>query len=199
MRSPLRAVSTAILATFLVSFSQSVAEAGRTVVHRGRGGRTTVVHKGPRRTVVVHKGFPLARTWPTVVIRTPIRPVRVLTPRLYLAPVFFAPLIVATAPKNISWEDTEVIEKREEWVETTLNADARGSRLFLNIEGLAQLSFAEVVFDNGESQVVDFVDKDVKEGRYLLLDFKNGRKVDHVRVVGRARTDEAGLTLLLEK
>ena len=56
-----------------------------------------------------------------------------------------------------------------------------------------------MVFDNGESRVVDFAEKTHGEGLYELLDFKDGRKVDHVRMVARARTDEAKVVLRMQK
>ncbi len=36
-------------------------------------------------------------------------------------------------------------------------------------------------------------------GLYPLLDFADGRKVDHVRMVARARSDEAKVALKMEK
>jgi hypothetical protein len=53
-------------------------------------------------------------------------------------------------------------------------------------DGPAEISFAEVVFDNGEAQVIDFNDRTYRQGTYSLLDFRNGRKVDHVRIVAKA-------------
>jgi hypothetical protein len=37
------------------------------------------------------------------------------------------------------------------------------------------------------------------EGLYELLDFKDGRKVDHVRVVARAATKDARVVLRMQK
>jgi len=65
--------------------------------------------------------------------------------------------------------------------------------------GPAQISFAEVVFENGETQVVDFNDRAQKLGTYSLLDFRDGRKVDHVRMVAKADTDSATIALQLLK
>jgi hypothetical protein len=47
--------------------------------------------------------------------------------------------------------------------------------------------------------VVDFDDKVFKPGLYTLLDFKDGRKVDHVRVVARAMSDATRLTARILK
>ncbi len=78
-----------------------------------------------------------------------------------------------------------------------MNADARGTALFLEIEGKAKLNFAEVVFENGDVQVVDFEEKTHPAGLYLLLDFKDGRKVDHVRMVAKAESEKAKVVLRL--
>ena len=55
------------------------------------------------------------------------------------------------------------------------------------------------MFENGEVQVVDFSEKSHGAGVYELLDFKDGRKVDHVRVVAREKTNEAKFILRMEK
>jgi hypothetical protein len=47
--------------------------------------------------------------------------------------------------------------------------------------------------------VVDFAAKTREPGLYELLDFKDGRKVDHVRMVARAQSDEARIVLKMEK
>jgi hypothetical protein len=61
------------------------------------------------------------------------------------------------------------------------------------------VSFAEVVFENGETQVVDFGDSTLNTGVYQLLDFRDGRKVDHVRVVAAAGSGEAKLIVRMAK
>lgn len=45
--------------------------------------------------------------------------------------------------------------------------------------------------------MVDFNDKTHARGNYALLDFKDGRKVDHVRVVAKADTELSEITLHL--
>ena len=97
------------------------------------------------------------------------------------------------------WRDAELLGREDGWTEFTLNVDRRGSGLLLEIDkGPAEISFAEVVFDNGEAQVVDFNDRRHSQGLYTLLDFKDGRKVDHVRLVAKAAnaTTEISLQLL---
>ncbi len=179
----------------------SPAFAGKTVV-RHRRGRTTVVHKGHHRTrVVVHKHFPIRRRLPVVVVRPARVAVRV-APLVFLAPLVWAPVVIATPPPpdRFVWEDAETLVEDEEWTEFTLSVNDHGRELFLQIsDGKAQISFAEVVFENGDTRVVDCKDKTKGPGLYPLLDFKDGRGVDHVRVVARAKTDEARVVLRMFK
>jgi hypothetical protein len=186
------------------------AEAGRTTVHKGpRGGKTvvhkgprgkTIVHKGPRRTVVVHRAFPLRRTLPVVVVRPARAAVRV-APRVFLAPFVWAPLVVvAPAPTLLVWEDGETLDEADDWTEFTLSVNDRGRKMYLQVvSGSAQLNFAEVVFENGDAQVVDFAETTHGAGHYSLLDFKDGRKVDHVRVVARSKSEKARVVLKMAK
>lgn len=51
------------------------------------------------------------------------------------------------------------------------------------------------MFENGEAQVVDFVDRVHRTGVYELLDFRDGRKVDHL--IAKASTQESEITLHL--
>jgi hypothetical protein len=155
-----------------------------------RAARVRVVHH-PHRTVVhVGVGFPVRRPLPHVVVRPPVVAVRV-APRVYLPRVAFtAAVVAAPVAAAVAWNSTETLARSEEWTDFTFGIDRRGTGLLLDIgRGPAQVSFAEVVFENGESQVVDFDDREHKIGVYSLLDFKDGRKVDHVRVVAKANTD----------
>src|SRR5436190_6056595 len=154
-----------------------------------------VVVRGPRRTVVVHTGFPVHRVLPAVVVRP--GPVVRAAPRLYPAPVVFAATVIAL-PAVTDWRGTEGLDRDDGWTDFTMNIDKRGRELLLQIDhGAAQISFAEVVFENGETQVVDFNDAVHRSGTYSLLDFKDGRKVDHVRVVAKADTSDAEITVHL--
>lgn len=160
-----------------------------------------VVHKSPRgrTTVVVHRSFPIRRHLPTVVVRPP-RAAVVVTPGVYLAPLVWKPAIVTLpAGTDLVWEDAETLNKDDDWTEFTLNVNNTGRRMFLKIEGTAQLNFAEVVFANGDAQVVDFDEKVRGAGVYSLLDFADGRKVAHVRMVARAKTDEARIIATMAK
>jgi hypothetical protein len=113
-----------------------------------------------------------------------------VAPRAFLSPVAFGAVVVHTRPepKRVVWHDAETLDRDDDWVDFTLAADRRGDRLFLDVDrGAARISFAEVVFDNGDAQVVDFDDEVYATGYYALLEFKDGRKVDHVRIVAKAR------------
>lgn len=161
--------------------------------------RVRVVHRGPRGVVRVSASFPVHRVLPHVVVRGPRVAFRV-APRLFLPAVTFGAVIVATAPAReaIVWDESEDLEKDDEWTELGFSVDRRGTALQIEIaDGPAQVSFAEVVFDNGETQVVDFADHEHKMGIYSLLDFKDGRKVDHVRVVAKASGKESEITVRL--
>ncbi|MBI5836470.1 MAG: hypothetical protein HZB25_04410 [Candidatus Eisenbacteria bacterium] len=191
MRRPLAMLILAVLALTTLAFD--VAEARRVVVRRG----------GPRHrrtVVVVHKGFPLRRTLPQVVVRAPRAVWKIATPAVFLAPVVWAGTVVALPePGMLVWEDKESLDQEDDWTEFSLNADSRGTALFLQVEGRVQAEFAEVVFGNGESQVVDFESRTWKPGIYQLLDFKDGRTVDHVRMVARAKSEDAVVILRLQK
>ena len=154
-----------------------------------------VVVRGPRVRVTVHPAFPLHRALPAVVVRP--RPVVRVAPRVYLAPVVFGAAVVASIPAA-DWKGSEDLDREDGWTDFTMNVDRRGRRLLLQIsEGPAQLNFAEVVFENGDTQVVDFNERVHARGTYSLLDFKDGRKVDHVRVVAKASGEETQITLHL--
>lgn len=160
-------------------------------------GARRVVRRGPRGRVVVHTAFPLRRPLPRVVVRAPLAPVRV-APRVFLPGVAFGAAAFAANAGVATWQDSEKLEGEDDWTEFTMNVDQRGRKLLLDIdEGPAQISFAEVVFENGDAQVVDFDDRVHKQGTYLLLDFKDGRKVDHARLVAKATKDSSKLSLHL--
>jgi len=175
---------------------------GLQVVEPAFAARRVVVRRGPRRTVVtVHRGWPLRRPMRTVVVRRPTVVVRV-APAHYLAPVVFGGTVVITRPASdmLVWQDSETIDKDDDWSEITLDANARGTKLWLAVDsGKAQFDWAEVVFENGDARVVDFNERAYGEGLYPLLDFADGRRVDHVRLVARAKSPEAKVSLMMEK
>ena len=124
--------------TFLMPFSASAAR-----VVRVRRTRTTVV---------VHHGFPIRRTLPNVVVVAPRAAFRV-APVTYLAAVPFRATIVALPPAPaLVWEDSQTLAREDGWSDFSLNVDSRGRALYLEVRGAAQVSFAEAVFDNGETQ-----------------------------------------------
>lgn len=161
-----------------------------------------VRHRPGKTTVVVRRGWPILRPAHVVLVRPARYTVRV-SPARYWAPVIFTGAVVSAtfhpAPEVIAWEDGETLSKSEDWTEFTLGADSRGKKLWLQVFGRTQVDHAEVVFENGEAAAVDFQEKTCGTGLYELLDFADGRKVDHVRVVARAKTDEARLVLKMQK
>lgn len=165
--------------------------------------RRVVVRKGPRgrTTVVVHRGWPLRRPARVVYVR-PARVAWRVAPAVFLAPVVWTGVVIASAPARdvMVWEDAETLTSDEDWTEFGLNADARGTKLWLEIaSGRAQFDWAEVVFENGDTRVVDMKEWTRGPGIYPLLDFADGRRVDHVRMVARAKSDEAKVVLRMEK
>lgn len=163
--------------------------------------RVRVRVRTPRARITVRAGFPIRRPLPHVVVRAPRTVVRV-TPGVYLPAVVFTTAVVATpiVASALVWEDSETLEKDDDWTDFTLNVDNRGRALYLEVkQGRAQVNFAEVVFENGEAQVVDFDEAKLDPGLYQVLDFKDGRKVDHVRIVARAKSDEVKLVARMAK
>ena len=157
--------------------------------------RARVVVHNSRTHVTVRTGFPIRRPLPQVVVR-PAPVVRVTT-GVYLAPVVFTGATVTRVPPRV-WSADENLDREDGWTEFTKSVDRRGNRLLMNVaDGPAQFSFAEVVFENGEAQIVDFDERTYRPGTYSLLDFGNGRKVDHVRVVAKAPGRDTEITLSL--
>ncbi len=156
----------------------------------------------PKRTVVVvHKHFPIHRPLRRVYVRPLLRPYRVL-PRIYLPLYAWAGIAVTVLPvrEHYIWEDGETLARDDDWTEFTLNCENRGTKLWLEIaSGRARFDWAEVVFENGETQVVDMSEHVRDAGVYSLLDFRDGRMVDHVRLVARSETPESRVILRMQK
>jgi hypothetical protein len=170
--------------------------------HAAHKSTATTPHAAPaaaRSEIVVGRGWPIHRPLPTVVVRASHAPVRVAA-ATYLAPVTWHPFIVPRpAPNLLVWHDGDHLAKTDDWTEMTFNTVARGSRLFLEVEsGSVQLQFVEVVFANGQSRVVDFQANVREQGFYPVIDFKETRDVDHVRIVARAQSDAAKAVLHLQ-
>lgn len=163
--------------------------------------RPRVVRRGPvhRTTILVRPGHPIRRAFTrAVVVRTARTAVVVRAPLVFRPAILWAPVVaVLPARDRLVWEDTETIEKDEEWVDANFGVDHRGTALFLDVDGKATLSFAEVTFENGDVQVVDFDDQTRDKGLYSLLDFRDGRRVMTVRVLARSETPETTLKVYL--
>jgi len=167
--------------------------------------RRVVVRRGPhhRTVVTVHRGWPLRRPARVVVVRPPRVVVRV-APVTYMPVVFWSGALVGPsaypAHDVFVWEDGETLSRDEGWTEFTLNADSRGTALWLEVKsGRVQSDWAEVVFDNGDTRVVDMKAWTRGPGLYPLLDFRDGRRVDHVRIVARARSEQARVVLMMQE
>lgn len=165
--------------------------------------RVRVVRRGPgfhRAVVVVRPGHPIRRAMVHAVVVRPNVVVRV-APVRFLPLVLWAPVVIARpAADALVWQDAETLASDDDYAEVVFNSDQRGRKLDLEVvSGKVQFDFAEIVFENGDTQVVDFNNKTYKRGIYSLFDFRDGRKVDHVRLIARARTDDAEVALLMEK
>lgn len=159
------------------------------------------IHQSAARTkAVVHRGWPLRRPARAVVVR-PARAVPRVKPAAYLAPVAFTGAAAgadrtSSHPNAFAWDDAERLIREEDWTEFTLRPGAPGKRMSLAVAGgTVQFDWAEVVFENGEARVVDFKSSTHGPGYHQPVDFRDGRKVDHVRVVARSRTYEAKIVL----
>ena len=195
MKRLINFLTLAIFITILVPAS-SMAQR-RAVVRRPVVARHPIV----RRTLVVHPGHPIRRVLPAnVVFRAARRTVVLNHPLVYL-PLLAWRASVATlpAPERLVWQDSETITRDEEWVDTNFGIDASGDALFLDIDGKAKLNFAEVTFENGNVQVVDFNEKTHDRGVYKLLDFADGRRVATVRILAKSETDDTKLSVYLSK
>ena len=163
--------------------------------------RRVVVRRGPvrRTTIVVRPGHPIRRVLPTtVVVRPARRAVVVRAPLIFLPAVVWTAAVVTLPPRDqLVWQDADTLEKDEEWVDSNFGIDDRGKALLIQVEGKARLNFAEVTFENGEVQVVDFNDGTHDTGLYQLLDFRDGRRVMTVRVLARSMSDDTVLSVYL--
>jgi hypothetical protein len=163
--------------------------------------RRPVRHPVARTRLVIHARHPIGRVLPlAVVVRPARRPVVVGAPLVFLPALAWTPTVV-TMPvrERLVWEDSETIEREEGWVDTNFGIDSPGNALFLDINGKAQLNFAEVTFANGNVQVVDFNERSHENGIYKLLDFADGRHVKTVRILAKSESDETKLAVYLSK
>jgi hypothetical protein len=106
---------------------------------------------------------------------------------------FLAALMMLAAPLML------LAQRRRPRRTFNFGVDDRGDALFLDVDGRVQLNFAELTFENGDVQVVDYNEHAQAKGLYRLYDFPGVRHVKTVRLVARAQSDEATLRLLLER
>ena len=157
-----------------------------------------------RRTMVeLREGWPLSRPARSVLVHAPRSEVSASTAPFLPAASFGGAVVSAAATPSrdlVAWEDGETLSRGEDWTQFTLAADAQGKHMMLEIPaGKVQFDWAELVFDKGETQVVDFGERTCAPGLYSMADFGEGRKLDHVRIVARSRTGEAKVTLRMFK
>jgi|SRR5436190_4610528 len=160
-----------------------------------------VRHPVARTHLALRPGHPIHRVLPAnVVVRTARRTVVVHRPLVFLPALRWRAGIVPLPPKErIVWTDTETIGRDEEWVDTNYGVDASGSALYLDMSGKTKLNFAEVAFDDGHVQVVDFNEETHEPGVYKLLDVKADQHVATVRILARSESDDSKLTVYLSK
>jgi hypothetical protein len=151
--------------------------------------------------LVIRTGHPIRRVMPaTVVVRPARRTVVVGAPLVYLPAVAWTSASVSLpSSERLAWQDGEEIAEEEGWVDTNFGVDSSGNALFLQIDGRAELNFAEVSFADGNVQVVDFNERTHGDGIYRLLDFADGRHVKTVRLLAKSKSDETRLTVYLSR
>jgi len=149
----------------------------------------------------VGAGHPIHRPGRMVVVRPMPPAIRPLGPSVVYAPPVVWNRSVAALPgrDHLSREDSEIVSRREDWVDTTLDVHGKGNALYLNVDGRANSDFAEVRFGNGQVQVVDFREGRVERGTFQLLDFRDGRNIDSVRIIARSQTPQSRLTVYLAR
>jgi len=160
-----------------------------------------VRHPVVRTHLVVRPGHPIHRVLPAnVVVRTARRTVVVHRPLVYLPALRWRAAFVPLPPRErIIWTDTETIARDEDWVDTNYGVDASGSALYLDLSGKTKLNFAEVTFDDGHVQVVDFNEEAHDPGVYKLLDVNANQHVATVRILAKSESDDSKLAVYLSK
>jgi hypothetical protein len=128
-----------------------------------------------------------------------------IPPMIFLPPVFFGGIVIddwrrGYVRDRLTWSDSETLYREDDWVEFVLDANARGRKLWFEVrDGRVRIDWAEIVFDSGDTQVVDFSERSIGPGLYALLDFPDGRRVDHVRMVAQAASRQVRLNLRMER
>ena len=153
-----------------------------------------------RSMVEVHHEWPLRRAQRMVVVH-PARVRYGVTPAAFLPVVMWSGAVSTRKPvrEDLLWEDGETFIADVNWTQFTLNCSAPGTKLWLQVaKGSIQFDWAEVTFDNGATCVVDMRTWIRGPGLYTLLEFPERRRVDHLRMVARARTEQARVVARLE-
>jgi hypothetical protein len=215
----------AVYATILVGIAAVAPESGAAGLER----RPIPPQPPPRAPYTVHQGWPLHRPPRPVVVHRPshyerVR-IRVYLPpvvfggvvvddhrsygddryyrddRLYRdhrSSYYYYPRPYQR--DRLTWLDGETLYREDGWTEFTLDCNARGEKLWFEVrDGRVRLDWAEVVFENGEVQVVDFSERSIGPGVYSLLQFRGDLRVDHVRMVAEAASREVRLILRMER
>lgn len=170
---------------------------------------------GPARRgpVVTHRNLPIKIAPRDVIVRPPRGVVRpFIAPELFLPPIVFGGVVVdlrndrrpgrdrGYSRDSLVWQDSETLYREDDWTDFTLDCNARGSKLWFEVlEGRVEADWAEVVFENGEVQVVEFPKRSLGRGIYELLSFRESRRVDTVRMVAKTTSRQARLTLWMER
>lgn len=158
----------------------------------------SIVNANVRVKVNLGVGHPLRRPTRTVVVRRPAPVVR--TKIVYAPSVVWTRAVVTLPPRDrMVWEDSETFRRRDDWVDTSYSVNNRGDAIYFRVAGRVQVDFAEVTFNNGQTQVVDFNESPLEDGTYRLLDFADGRQVENVRMVARSRAQQSTITVLMRK
>ena len=101
---------------------------------------------------------------------------------------------------SLVWQDRATLYGKDDWTEFSLGCNALGAKLWFQVlAGRVQADWAEVVFENGEAQVVEFPKRTLGPGLYVLLDMGEMRRVDHIRMVAKTTSREANLTLWMAR
>jgi hypothetical protein len=107
-------------------------------------------------------------------------------PAVWLPVIFWAgPYAVDPWMEGAVWQDAQPMDDPDQWAETDFDVDGPGSDLVLDVTGQVALDWAEIVFADGTTQVVDFKNTTVESGTYSLLDWRESRRVDHIRMMAR--------------
>ena len=170
--------------------------------------------ESPRSPYTVREGWPLQRPPRPVIVNPPPPPAPRVPPRIYLPLLPFGGGIVDDRyyrdyryydyPRpyvrdRLTWLDGQTLYREDGWTEFTLDCGARGEQLWFEVrDGRVRLDWVEIVFEDGESQVVDFSERSIGPGVYSMLRFRAGRRVDHVRIVAEATTRQVRLILRME-